>query len=148
MSFYVVLVERFTEAIEFYDQALVGTKDVEHRSILMSNKSAALVGQKKLNEALEVASQTIQMRPSWSKGWFRAGKALFEMKSYTSAMKVFNAALLKEPGSKDIQKWIKRTEPLAAKVIYIVLLIATVAVTNTSLFHIIVFCMGHSLVCQ
>lgn len=108
---------RYNEAIEFYDQALAGvTEDAENQSILLSNKAAALMGLKRFKEALEISSQAIQRRPNWSKSWFRAGRVLFEMKSFASALKVFKAALLKDPKNEEIQNWIQKTELLAAKV--------------------------------
>lgn len=81
-----LFVGRFKEALEFYDQALAGTKNSEDQSILLNNKCAALMGMKDYEKALSVSSKTIQLRPNWSKAWYRAGRILFEKKSYTSAL--------------------------------------------------------------
>lgn len=109
-------VGNYDGAIEFYNQALAGTKDAEAQSLLLNNKSAALLASKKYKEALEVSGHTIQLNPSWNKAWFRAGRILYEMKSYTSALKVFNVALMKDDRNKEIRNWVKKTEPLAMKV--------------------------------
>lgn len=65
--------ENFTEAIQFYTEAI--EKDPNNH-ILFSNRSAAYAKTNDFNQALKDAEQTISLKGDWPKGYSRKGKLI------------------------------------------------------------------------
>ncbi len=78
--------ENYSEAIDIYTKA-IQLDDKNH--VLYSNRSAAYVKAGKYEEALEDANKTIELNPTWAKGYSRKGTALSFMQKYPEAMAVY-----------------------------------------------------------
>lgn len=78
--------ENFSEAIEIYTKA-IQLDDKNH--VLYSNRSAAYVKAGKYEEALQDANKTIELNPTWAKGYSRKGSALSLMQKYGEALTAY-----------------------------------------------------------
>lgn len=107
--------ENYAEAIDYYNQALAGTRQKKDRAILFSNLSAAYLRNNQFTEALQAAREAIKEKPDWSKGWCRAAQIFEAQKSYGAAATVLKAAAKRDPESKHIQAWQARLVPLISK---------------------------------
>lgn len=74
--------ENYSEAIDIYTKA-IQLDDKNH--VLYSNRSAAYVKAGKYEEALQDANKTIELNPTWAKGYSRKGSALSFMQKYGDA---------------------------------------------------------------
>lgn len=82
--------ERFDEAIAAYTQAIA--LDAKNH-VLYSNRSAAYAKSGKFKEALADAEKTIELNPSWPKGYSRKGAALAGLKEFMKAFEAYNEGL-------------------------------------------------------
>ncbi|KAH8739005.1 hypothetical protein FG386_003330 [Cryptosporidium ryanae] len=117
---------RYLEAIGSFSQAISGYKlqlnnkregssssgklEKENDNIkselskLFSNRSQCymkLGGEENYAKAFEDAKECILLDSEWSKGWYRAGKALYCLKIYDKAVIVFKASLKREKKSQE-----------------------------------------------
>ncbi|KAJ6622681.1 Stress-induced-phosphoprotein 1 [Pseudolycoriella hygida] len=79
--------ENYSEAIDIYTKA-IQLDDKNH--VLYSNRSAAYVKAGKYEEALQDANKTIELNPTWVKGYSRKGTALSFMQKYTEAISAYS----------------------------------------------------------
>lgn len=114
---YTLAIEHFTKAISHIPSHKSSNESKELSKILFSNRSAALLKVKKIEEALEDAKKCIEIDSSWAKGTFypfllvintyvqcicmkgyaRKGDALYAKKLYTDAYNAYNAGLRSNP---------------------------------------------------
>lgn len=78
---------RNDEAIEAYSEAI---RLDESNHVLYSNRSAAYLKAGKLEEALKDGEKTIELNPTWPKGYSRKGGALFALQRYEEAFTTYN----------------------------------------------------------
>lgn len=78
---------RNDEAIQAYSDA-INLDGSNH--VLYSNRSAAFLKAGKLEESLADAEKTIELNPSWAKGYSRKGAVLFAMQNYEGAFTAYN----------------------------------------------------------
>ena len=79
----------FTRAIDAYQLARDTTVDL---AIVYSARSAAHFCLEKYDKALQDAIQTVEMRPDWSKGYFRKAEALSALQQAESALEAYRSA--------------------------------------------------------
>lgn len=96
----------YEKAIKLYSDALlVNEIPDEERGILHSNRSYAYLqsakecgdSEKKLVLALQDGNDVIKLRPTWWKGYFRAGEVYQFKKEWNLAIDLFNEALALNP---------------------------------------------------
>jgi hypothetical protein len=79
---------RFEEAIKLYTEALaLPLLPKEELAVLHSNRSAAHLADGDLSSALQDAKEAQRLRPTWPKGYFRKGQALFRQRNWPKALK-------------------------------------------------------------
>jgi stress-induced-phosphoprotein 1 len=78
---------RNDEAIEAYSQA-INLDNTNH--VLFSNRSAAYLKAGKYQLALEDAEKTVQLNPTWAKGYSRKGASLHALQRYEEAFSAYN----------------------------------------------------------
>ncbi|KAK9173119.1 TPR repeat family protein [Cryptosporidium meleagridis] len=118
---YMDAINSFTQAISGYKIDLKDEDKIE-LSKLLSNRSQCYLklGQEdNYSKAFQDAKECILLNPNWSKGWYRAGKALYYLNIFDKAVIVFKAALKRENESnnensiKEIENLIKICEKKA-----------------------------------
>lgn len=82
---------KFEEAIQAYSEAI---KLDESNHVLYSNRSAAYLKAGRLQDALSDAEKTIQINPSWPKGYSRKGAVLFALEAFDEAFTTYNKGKL------------------------------------------------------
>lgn len=102
--------KEYEQALEYYAGALMG--DVPEKEKIYSNRSACLFQLGKYTESLQEATQAIKHKRTWSKGYFRAGRAALEMEYYQEALELFEKGLEREPDNKDLVAWAKKTRDI------------------------------------
>lgn len=112
---------KYLDAINSFSQAISGYKldlkeeDKVELSKLLSNRSQCYLklGQEEnFIKAFQDAKECVLLNPGWSKGWYRAGKALYHLKVFDKAVVVFKAALKREGHQGNNDKSIKEIEGL------------------------------------
>jgi len=98
--------KEYEQALEYYAGALVG--DVPEKHKIYSNRSACFFQLGKYTDALVEATKAIKENRSWSKGYFRAGRAALEMEYYDEALEMFQKGLDKEPSNADLANWTEK----------------------------------------
>lgn len=78
---------KFEEAIKAYSDAI---KLDESNHVLYSNRSAAYLKAGRFLDALNDGEKTIQINPTWPKGYSRKGAALFALEKYDEAFTCYN----------------------------------------------------------
>lgn len=86
--------EKFDEAIAAYTEA-IALDGKNH--VLYSNRSAANAKAGKFGEALEDAEKTIELNPTWPKGYSRKGAAASGLCDYMKAIEAYNEGLKYDP---------------------------------------------------
>ncbi|KAH8403046.1 hypothetical protein KR222_003746, partial [Zaprionus bogoriensis] len=86
--------EKFDEAIAAYTEA-IALDGKNH--VLYSNRSAAYAKAGKFKDALEDAEKTIELNPSWAKGYSRKGAAAAGLRDYMKAFEAYNQGLKHDP---------------------------------------------------
>eukprot|EP00929_Paragymnodinium_shiwhaense_P029077 TRINITY_DN16753_c0_g1_i1.p1 TRINITY_DN16753_c0_g1~~TRINITY_DN16753_c0_g1_i1.p1 ORF type:complete len:878 (+),score=186.50 TRINITY_DN16753_c0_g1_i1:74-2707(+) len=102
--------KNYEEALEFYAGALMGDCPEKHK--VYSNRSACFFQLGKYTDALLEATKAIKEDRSWSKGYFRAGRAALEMEYYDEALEMFEKGLDKEPSNQDLVVWSKKARDI------------------------------------
>ena len=98
---------KYDLAIKAYTEALALTDIDSH--LLFSNRSAAYTFNNMMAEAMQDAKTCIQLKPEWSKGYFRLGKALHQKDDISEAFINFYKGLLLEPKSEELRKMVEQT---------------------------------------
>lgn len=107
-----VEVEDYEKAVKIYSDALL-INDIpeEEQGLLHSNRSYACLqlainfkdsDGEKMALALQDANDVIKLRPTWWKGYFRAGEVFKFKKDYNRAIECFNEALALDPELVDV----------------------------------------------
>ncbi|XP_017003745.2 stress-induced-phosphoprotein 1 [Drosophila takahashii] len=86
--------EKFDEAVAAYTEAIA--LDGQNH-VLYSNRSAAFAKAGKFQEALEDAEKTVQLNPTWPKGYSRKGAAAAGLHDYMKAFEAYNEGLKYDP---------------------------------------------------
>lgn len=108
----------FDESLTWYNKAIQADPN-DH--VLYSNRSAAHVGAKHYDKALESADQCIKINKKWAKGYYRKAVALIALNRSADAVVTLKLGLQQEPGNTDLLNKLKEastvTKPrgLAAK---------------------------------
>lgn len=79
--------EKFDEAIAAYTEA-IALDDKNY--VLYSNRSAAYAKAGRFAEALSDAEKTIEINPTWAKGYSRKGAAAIGLRDYMKAFDAYN----------------------------------------------------------
>ncbi|CDJ40431.1 protein antigen, putative [Eimeria tenella] len=77
---------------------------------LHSNCSACYAALSNYEEALRAARDCIKLNPKWTKGWYRAGKALYVKEDFEGALKTFMHAQRLQPGDKELASWTEKSK--------------------------------------
>ncbi|KAI5083940.1 hypothetical protein GOP47_0000109 [Adiantum capillus-veneris] len=99
----------FLKAAALYTQAI---KADPSNATLYSNRSAAFLSLLKVTKALADAEMTIQLKPTWEKGYFRKGCVLEAMDRLDEALAAYKEALQQNPQSSEVATKIKRLSQL------------------------------------
>lgn len=99
----------FLKAAALYTQAI---KADSSNATLYSNRSAAFLSLLKVTKALADAEMTIQLKPTWEKGYFRKGCAFEAMDRLDEALAAYKEALQQNPQSTEVATKIKRLSQL------------------------------------
>lgn len=99
----------FLKAAALYTQAI---KADPSNATLYSNRSAAFLSLLKVSKALADADMTIQLKPTWEKGYFRKGCVLEAMERLDEALAAYREALQQNPQSSEVSTKIKRLSQL------------------------------------
>ncbi|KAH8334426.1 hypothetical protein KR059_010110 [Drosophila kikkawai] len=86
--------EKFDEAVAAYTEAIA--LDGQNH-VLYSNRSAAYAKAGKFQAALEDAEKTIQLNPTWPKGYSRKGAAAAGLQDFMKAFEAYNEGLKYDP---------------------------------------------------
>jgi stress-induced-phosphoprotein 1 len=88
----------FTKAIELFTKAIEVSPVPNH--VLYSNRSAAYASSKDFQNAFEDAKKTVDINPSWAKGYSRVAAAEFGLGKYQEAEKSYSKTLELDPSNK------------------------------------------------
>ena len=86
--------EKFEDAIAAYTEAIA--LDAKNH-VLYSNRSAAYAKAGKFQDALVDAEKTIELNPTWPKGYSRKGAAAAGLKDFMKAFEAYNEGLKYDP---------------------------------------------------
>lgn len=82
--------EKYDEAVSAYTEAIELDKS---NYVLFSNRSAAFAKAGKFRQALEDAEKTIELNPTWPKGYSRKGVAYAGLGDYIKAQNAYNEGI-------------------------------------------------------
>jgi len=99
--------KRYDEAISLYTEALKFSSPGEAH-LIYSNRAAAKQAKGLYEEALDDSTKCIELKPEWSKGYFRRGKALAGMRKWEEAFVDFFKGSIFEPSNEEIKKMLKQ----------------------------------------
>eukprot|EP00439_Symbiodinium_sp_Y106_P022805 s2521_g2.t2 len=100
------------EMVSFASRKAKDLSDVPEKYKIYSNRSACQFQLGRYTEALVEATKAIKENRSWSKGYFRAGRAALEMEYYQEALEMFEKGLEKEPSNKDLVTWTQKARDI------------------------------------
>ncbi|KAA8494599.1 Hsp70-Hsp90 organizing protein [Porphyridium purpureum] len=89
----------YESAIEYYTQAI--RIDPQY-AILYSNRSAAYMKMGRLSEARQDAACTIELRPTWSRGYWRRASVELSAGEFQAALETLDAGLLYNPQASEL----------------------------------------------
>ncbi|KAJ1679364.1 Hsp90 cochaperone, partial [Spiromyces aspiralis] len=98
---------QFEDAIKHFTQAI--EKDPSNH-VLYSNRSAAYASLKDWDKALEDGYKTVEINPTWAKGYGRKGTALLGLGRYEEAREVFNEGLKLDANNAQLKKGLQDAE--------------------------------------
>ncbi|XP_012527738.2 hsp70-Hsp90 organizing protein 3 [Monomorium pharaonis] len=82
---------------------------------LYSNRSFTFLMMERYRDAFNDALITIQLKPDWSKGYFRRGEVELKLSSYDEALKSYNKALSLQPNEPKILEAMNKASRLLIK---------------------------------
>ncbi|CAO1616829.1 unnamed protein product [Parajaminaea phylloscopi] len=103
--------KRYEAAIQHYTEAIAaasGEADAPH--VLYSNRSACHAGLKDYTKALEDAEKTIELNPSFAKGYGRKGGALHGARRYDESIEAFEQGLKIAPADAGLKKGLEEVQ--------------------------------------
>jgi len=92
--------DKFAESLTWYVKA-IQADPTDH--VLHSNRSAAHLGNKEYDKALEAAEQCIKLNGKWAKGYYRKALALISLNRNQDALATLTKGLSIEPGNADLK---------------------------------------------
>jgi tetratricopeptide (TPR) repeat protein len=98
--------KNYEKSIEYYTAALV----LNENHILYSNRAASYFALKKYSQSIQDSKKCIELNPSFVKGYYRLGLAVFEIGDYPGASVIFKRALEIEPNNESIKHQLKVTQ--------------------------------------
>lgn len=101
--------KKYEKAIEYYTEALEHANSSD-KHFIYGNRSAAYFSIKNFQEAANDAKKCIELKPEWPKGYFRLGKALYELKEHTESYKKLYKGILLDPKSDEMRRFLKIVE--------------------------------------
>lgn len=96
--------KKYTEAVQFYSQAIELDPNSEASAALYSNRAACWQSLGKFDNAVKDSTDCIRVRPSWLKGHFRKGVALQSLNSLEESLKSFQEAQKVEPENQEVKE--------------------------------------------
>lgn len=91
----------FKEAVDFYTKAI----EIDgNNHVLYSNRSAAYAKDNEFEKALADAEKTIQIKPTWGKGYSRKGSALAFLGRQEEAIEAYKEGLVHEPDNAQLKQ--------------------------------------------
>lgn len=93
--------KEYDEAIQLYTAALELSDSNAH--LLYSNRSAAFLFKGEHEKAIEDAQKCLDLKPDWSKAYFRMGKALMAVEKVEEAFKQFYKGTLIDKNSEELR---------------------------------------------
>lgn len=91
---------KYADAVTWYSKAIQAEPQNE---TLYSNRAASYSALGQNLEAYKDAETCVSLKPSWVKGHFRKGVALFKLARFEEAVQAYSRALELEPANGDIQ---------------------------------------------
>lgn len=70
--------------------------------VFYSNRSAALLSLGKAEKALEDATECVNIKPDWAKGYGRRGAALYALERFDDAIKAYDEGLGLDASNKQL----------------------------------------------
>ncbi|KAL2717817.1 hsp70-Hsp90 organizing protein 3-like isoform X1 [Vespula squamosa] len=104
--------QKYEEAMFHYTHAI--KLDPQNYS-LYSNRSFVFLKMKQYHYAMEDALMTIQLKPDWTKGYFRKAEVESQTFRFSEALQSYNKALSLQPNEPGILKAINRTSGMLMK---------------------------------
>jgi len=99
--------KQYSQAIEWYTKAI---NFDPNDAAFYSNRSAAYMGQNKIDDALADSEHCIRLMPNWVKGFYRKGVALVSLGRHEEAVKAFKKGLECEPTNEDLKRMLADAE--------------------------------------
>jgi len=94
-------------AIDFYSDA-INIDGANH--VLYSNRSAAYSRQNNWKSALTDAQKTVELGPTWGKGYFRLGQCLHHFKRFEEAIEIYQKGMQYDPTNDAIKKAMEESQ--------------------------------------
>ncbi|CAO1638470.1 unnamed protein product [Sympodiomycopsis kandeliae] len=107
--------KRYEEAIKHYSDAIAavsGEADAPH--VLHSNRSACYAGLRQWDQALQDADKTIELNPSFAKGYGRKGGALHGARKFDESIAAFEQGLKIAPTDAGLKKGLEEVQKAQA----------------------------------
>lgn len=99
--------KQYDQAIEAYSEAIrIDPTD----KVFYSNRSAAYLSKGDAENALKDGKKSVELDPSWPKGYSRVGAALHAQHKYQEAIASYNAGLKISPSDAGLQSGLKEVE--------------------------------------
>ncbi|KAH3686488.1 hypothetical protein WICPIJ_002527 [Wickerhamomyces pijperi] len=98
----------FTKAVEFFTKAIEASPSANHA--LYSNRSGAYTSLKQFDKALEDALKTIEINPTWAKGYNRAGAAYYGLGEFLKSKEYYEKTLEIDPSNAQAKSEISKIE--------------------------------------
>ncbi|KAL7747249.1 Hsp90 cochaperone [Sorochytrium milnesiophthora] len=97
----------FTEAVELFSKAIEGDAS---NHVLYSNRSAAYASLKDFDHALADARKTVELNPTWGKGYSRLGAAQHGLGDLEAAKKAYQDGLQHDAANAQLKKGLEDVE--------------------------------------
>ena len=102
-------------AAALYTKAIEVAPSTFPKHTLYGNRSATRLAMNKPEDALKDAESAIKTDPTWAKGFVRKALALQRLNRFDQSLEALKQALVLEPGSKYVQKTIKKVNKAKVK---------------------------------
>lgn len=104
--------KNFPEAIQFYTEAIkVANEQHKPTHVYYSNRAAAEMNRENYKQALADASDCIDAKPDWPKGYVRKGAALHFLKRYAEAEAAYKDGLTHDPNNQALKDGLDDVKP-------------------------------------
>jgi tetratricopeptide (TPR) repeat protein len=108
--------KEFAKAAKAYTEALLLSPNGPNTHVYYSNRAAALLSMKKMEEAVVDSEKSLALKPDYGKAHARLGLAHFLLGNYQEAMESYTLGLKYDPGNKSTMNYLeKASKRLAAQ---------------------------------